>query len=224
MAKLFDLTEEGKQLEKLIENLESSETGLEGESEKILYDALLKNEEDLSKKLGGIVFFIKEALGEAESRKKLAQELQKAQKAKENRAKSLKGLLKFFLDMKGLKKHKAGDWTVRLQDNPGEAPLIITRKEIEEGDQAALAEIPSEYVQVKLSLTFDPNDQEALAKLPPEFVCQKLELKTDFVKSVLQNEATPDPFFDADLPCPVEDLPKIDFAELGERGQHVRID
>jgi hypothetical protein len=219
MAKLLDLTDEGKQLESVIENLESSETGLEGESEKILYDALLKNEEDISKKLEGIVFLIKQLDGEAESRKKLAQDLQKAQKAKENRAKSLKGLIKFFLKLKGLTKHAAGNWDVRLQNDPGQAKLVITRPELEAGDQEALAELKPEFVQKKLVLAIDPNDQEALAKLPAEFITSVLELDRAAVRTALEEQGAK-----TEEELVAESAEKIDFAHIAERGQHVRID
>lgn len=213
MPKLFALTEEGLQLQNLIQQLEAEaeESGelLNQEVEKVLYDSLIQNEAQIEMKLQGAVMLIKDAEAEAKARKEAAQGLQRSQKTFENRAASIKNLIRFFLTISGNKEHKAGIFKVRLQNNAGEAPLIVTRKEIEEGDQEALGALPEAFVQRKLVLAFDPNDQEALAKLPAEFVRTELVLDRPAVRAALD--------------APSEDCPVVNFAVIGERGTHVRI-
>lgn len=218
MAKLFDLTAEGRELELLIDQIESTDSGLDADSEKILYDALLQNEELISKKLEAIVILIKDAEAEAEKRKKAAAELSKSKKTQENRVDNLKRFLKVFLKMRNLTKHKAGNWEIRLHTDAAEAKLIITRKEIENGDQEALAELKPEFVQKKLVLAIDPNDQDALAKLPAEFVTTTLELDRAAVRKALESQSAKQ-----EEELLTESADKIDFAFIAERGQHVKI-
>lgn len=213
MPKLFALTQEGLQLQNLIEQMEAqaeeSGSALDKEVEQVLYDSLIQNEAQIELKLQGAVMLIKDAEAEAKARKEAAQGLQRSQKTFENRAASIKNFIRYFLTITGNKEHKAGIFKVRLQNNAGEAPLVVTRKELEEGDQEALASLPAAFVQQKLVLAFDPNDQEALAKLPADLVRTELVLDRPAVRSALES--------------PSEDCPEVDFAVIGERGTHVRI-
>jgi len=174
-----------------------------GEVPEELRQALLDYCEAFGAKVDNIANYIKSQECEARNAKTEIDRLQSRQAAAENRVERLKGLLKYFMETRGLRSMKGRLNTISLRKNSQDS-LVLDSVE----------SIPSEYCRVSISIPL-PELEELLRHLPEEHSL-RVHLAPDG-NGLLRRE--PD---NTKLRTALASGVPVQGAEL-RRGQHVRL-
>ena len=197
---LFELDES---LSILIESATDEAANNNGEIPEELRQALLNYCEALGAKVDNIANYIKSQEFDARNAKAEIDRLQSRQAAAENKVERLKGLLKYFMETRGLRSMKGRLNTISLRKNSQDSLIVDS-----------VVRIPSEYCRVSITLPV-PELEELLRYLPEEHSL-RARLTTDdngFIRCEVDN---------AKLRTALASSIPVQGAEL-RRGQHVRL-
>jgi len=197
---LFDLDET---LFLLMESATESAADNNGDIPEELRQALLDYCEAFGTKVDNIANYIKSQEFEARNAKAEIERLQSRQAAAENKVERLKGLLKYFMETRGLRGMKGRLNAISLRKNSQDS-LVVDSVE----------KIPSEYCRVSITLALSELE-EVLRYLPKEHLL-RARLSPDG-NALLRRE--PD---NAKLRMALASGIPVQGAEL-RRGQHVRL-
>ena len=150
---LFELDES---LSILMESATDEAANNNGEIPEELRQALLDYCEAFGAKVDNIANYIKSQEFDARNAKAEIDRLQSRQAAAENKVERLKGLLKYFMNARGLRSMKGRLNTISLRKNSQDS-LVLDSAE----------SIPSEYCRVSISIPL-PELEELLRHLPEE--------------------------------------------------------
>ena len=150
---LFDLDES---LSLLMESAAEAAADNDGDIPEELRQALLDYCEAFGAKVDNIANYIKSQEFEARNAKSEIDRLQSRQTSAENKVERLKGLLKYFMETRGLRCMKGRLNTISLRKNSQDS-LVVD----------GVDRIPSEYCRVSITLAF-PELEELLRHLPEE--------------------------------------------------------
>ena len=197
---LFELDES---LSLLMESATDEAANNNGEIPEELRQALLDYCEAFGAKVDNIANYIKSQEFDARNAKAEFDRLQSRQAAAENKVERLKGLLKYFMETRGLLRMKGRLNTISLRKNSQDS-LIVDRVD----------EIPSEYCRVSITLPV-PELEELLRYLPEEHSLRTRLTPDDngFIRREVDN---------AKLRTALASSMPVQGAEL-RRGQHVRL-
>ena len=197
---LFELDES---LSILMESATDEAANNNGEIPEELRQALLDYCEAFGAKVDNIANYIKSQEFDARNAKAEIDRLQSRQAAAENKVERLKGLLKYFMETRGLLRMKGRLNTISLRKNSQDS-LIVDRVD----------EIPSEYCRVSITLPV-PELEELLRYLPEEHSLRTRLTPDDngFIRREVDN---------AKLRTALASSMPVQGAEL-RRGQHVRL-
>ena len=197
---LFQLDET---LSLLMESATEEATAGNGEIPDELRQALLDYCEAFGAKVDNVANYIKAQEGEARNAKLEIERLQTRQVAAENKVERLKGLLKYFMDTRGLKSMKGRLNTISLRRNSQDSLIVV-----------APDGIPAKFC--KLSITIGlPDWEELVAHLPDDH-----DLRLRFASDGgAIGKREPD---NAKLRAALQAGECVEGAEL-RRGQHVRL-
>src|ERR1035441_3814865 len=187
----------------LVESATEAAADNNGELPEELRQALLDYCEAFGAKVDNIANYIKSQECEARNAKTEIDRLQSRQAAAENRVERLKGLLKYFMETRGLRSMKGRLNTISLRKNSQDS-LVLERVE----------SIPSEYCRVSISIPL-PDLDELLRHLPEEHSLRE-RLRPDGNGSLRRE---PD---NTKLRSALGSGVPVQGAEL-RRGQHVRL-
>ncbi len=196
---LFELDET---LSLLMESA-TDEAGDNGEIPDELQQALFDYCEAFGEKVDHIANYIKSQEFEARNAKAEIDRLQSRQAAAENKVERLKGLLKYFMETRGLRIMKGRLNTISLRKNSQDSLIV-----------GSVDQVPSEYCRVSITLPV-PELEELLRYLPEEHILRR-RLTPDG-SGLVRREADNAKLRTA-LTCGVP----VQGAEL-RRGQHVRL-
>src|ERR1017187_1501880 len=140
----------------LMESATEAAADNSGELPEELRQALLDYCEQFGAKVDNIANYIKSQEFEARNAKTEIERLQSRQAAAENKVERLKGLLKYFMETRGLRSMKGRLNTISLRKNSQDS-LVLDSAE----------SIPSEYCRVSISIPL-PELEELLRHLPEE--------------------------------------------------------
>lgn len=197
---LFDLDET---LSLLMESATDEAANNNGEIPSELRQALLDYCEAFGAKVDNIANYIKSQDFEARNAKAEIDRLQARQAAAENKVERLKGLLKYFMETRGLRSMKGRLNTISLRKNSQDSLIV-----------ESVDRVPSEYCRVSITLSI-PELEELLRYLPEEHSL-RLRLMPD-ANGFVRRE--PD---SAKLRTALASGIVVKGAEL-RRGQHVRL-
>jgi Gp157 protein len=197
---LFELDES---LSLLMESATDETANNNGEIPEELRQALLDYCEAFGTKVDNIANYIKSQEFEARNAKAEIDRLQARQAAAENKVERLKGLLKYFMDTRGLQNMKGRLNTISLRKNSQDSLIVDS-----------VDRIPSEYWRVSITLPL-PDLEELLRHLPQEHAL-RARLTPDGNGSVRRE---PD---NTKLRSALASGVPLQGAEL-RRGQHVRL-
>jgi hypothetical protein len=158
LAKEMTLFELDESLSLLMESATEAAADNSGEIPDELRQALLDYCEAFGAKVDNIANYIKSQEFEARNAKSEIDRLQSRQAAAENKVERLKGLLRFFMETRGLRNMKGRLNTIWLRKNSQDS-LVVD----------GIDRIPSEYWRVSISLPH-PELEELLRYLPEEHV------------------------------------------------------
>ena len=197
---LFELDES---LSILMESATDEAANNNGEIPEELRQALLDYCEAFGAKVDNIANYIKSQEFDARNAKAEIDRLQSRQAAAENKVERLKGLLKYFMETRGLLRMKGRLNTISLRKNSQDT-LIVDRVD----------GIPSEYCRVSITLPL-PELEELLRYLPEEHSLRTRLTPDDngFIRREVDN---------AKLRTALASSMPVPGAEL-RRGQHVRL-
>ena len=197
---LFELDES---LSILMESATDEAANNNGEIPEELRQALLDYCEAFGAKVDNIANYIKSQEFDARNAKAEIDRLQSRQAAAANKVERLKGLLKYFMETRGLLRMKGRLNTISLRKNSQDS-LIVDRVD----------EIPSEYCRVSITLPV-PELEELLRYLPEEHSLRARLTPDDngFIRREVDN---------AKLRTALASSIPVPGAEL-RRGQHVRL-
>ena len=187
----------------LMESATEAAADNNGELPEELRQALLDYCEAFGAKVDNIANYIKSQECEARNAKTEIDRLQSRQAAAENRVERLKGLLKYFMETRGLRSMKGRLNTISLRKNSQDS-LVLDSAE----------SIPSEYCRVSVCIAL-PELEELLRHLPEEHSL-RVRLTPDG-NGLLRRE--PD---NTKLRTALGSGVPVQGAEL-RRGQHVRL-
>ena len=187
----------------LMESATEAAADNNGELPDELRQALLDYCEAFGAKVDNIANYIKSQECEARNAKTEIDRLQSRQAAAENKVERLKGLLKYFMETRGLRSMKGRLNTISLRKNSQDS-LVLDSVE----------SIPSEYCRVSISIPL-PELEELLRHLPEEHSL-RVRLTPDG-NGLLRRE--PD---NTKLRTAIASGVPVQGAEL-RRGQHVRL-
>ena len=197
---LFDLDET---LSLLIESATDEAANNSGEIPSELRQALLDYCEAFGAKVDNIANYIKSREFEARNAKTEIDRLQARQAAAENKIDRLKGLLKYFMESRGLRTMKGRLNTISLRKNSQDSLIV-----------ESVDRVPSEYCRVSITLPV-PELEELLRYLPEEHSLRS-RLMPD-ANGFVRREAD-----NAKLRMALASGIAVQGAEL-RRGQHVRL-
>ena len=197
---LFALDES---LSLLMESATEAAADKSGEIPEELQQALLDYCEAFGTKVDNIANYIKAQESEARNAKIEIDRLQARQTAAEKKVERLKGLLKYFMDTRGLQNMKGRLNTISLRKNSQDSLVV-----------ESVDRIPSEYWRVSITLPV-PDLEELLRHLPEEHAL-RARLTPDGNGSVRRE---PD---NTKLRSALASGVPVQGAEL-RRGQHVRL-
>ena len=140
----------------LMESATEAAADNSGELPEELRQALLDYCEAFGAKVDNIANYIKSQEFEARNAKTEIERLQSRQAAAENKVERLKGLLKYFMETRGLRSMKGRLNTISLRKNSQDS-LVLDSVE----------SIPSEYCRVSISIPL-PELEELLRHLPKD--------------------------------------------------------
>jgi hypothetical protein len=197
---LFDLDES---LSLLMESAAEAAADNDGDIPEELRQALLDYCEAFGAKVDNIANYIKSQEFEARNAKSEIDRLQSRQTSAENKVERLKGLLKYFMETRGLRCMKGRLNTISLRKNSQDS-LVVDGVE----------RIPSEYCRVSITLAL-PELEELLRHLPEEHTLRaRLTLDGN---GLLRRELD-----NAKVRTALASGVPVQGAALG-RGQHVRL-
>jgi hypothetical protein len=150
---LFQLDET---LSLLMESATEEATEANGEIPDELRQALMDYCEAFGAKVDNIANYIKAQEGEARNAKAEIDRLQTRQAAAENRVEKLKGLLKYFMDTRGLRCMKGRLNTISLRRNSQDSLIVDTPDAI-----------PEEFCKLSMMIAV-PDWEELVAHLPED--------------------------------------------------------
>ena len=150
---LFDLDET---LSLLMESATEEAANNNGEIPSELRQALLDYCEAFGAKVDNIANYIKSQEFEARNAKAEIDRLQARQNAAENKVERLKGLLKYFMETRGLRSMKGRLNTISLRKNSQDSLIVDS-----------VDRVPSEYCRVSITLPV-PELEELLRYVPEE--------------------------------------------------------
>jgi len=150
---LFQLDET---LSLLMDSAADEAPGNNGEISDDLRQALLDYCEAFGAKVDNIANYIKAQEGEARNAKVEIERLQTRQVAAENRVEKLKGLLKYFMDTRGLRCMKGRLNTISLRRNSQDSLIVDTPDGI-----------PGEFCKLYMTIAV-PDWEELVAHLPED--------------------------------------------------------
>ena len=150
---LFELDES---LSLLMESATEAAAENNGELPEELRQALLDYCEAFGTKVDNIANYIKSQEYEARNAEAEIDRLQARQAAAENKVERLKGLLKYFMETRGIPNMKGRLNTISLRKNSQDSLVVDTPNTI-----------PSEYWRVSITITL-PEFQELLSRLPED--------------------------------------------------------
>jgi hypothetical protein len=156
LAKEMTLFELDESLSLLMESATEAAADNNGEIPDELRQALLDYCEAFGAKVDNIANYIKSQEFEARNAKSEIDRLQSRQAAAENKVERLKGLLRFFMETRGLRNMKGRLNTIWLRKNSQDS-LVVD----------GIDRIPSEYWRASISLPH-PELEELLRYLPEE--------------------------------------------------------
>jgi hypothetical protein len=197
---LFELDES---LSILMESATDEAANNNGEIPEELRQALLDYCEAFGAKVDNIANYIKSQEFDARNAKAEIDRLQSRQAAAENKVERLKGLLKYFMETRGLLRMKGRLNTISLRKNSQDSLIVDS-----------VDRIPSEYCRV--SITFPVPELEELLRYLPEEHSLRARLTPNhdgFVRREVDN---------AKLRTALASSIPVPGAEL-RRGQHVRL-
>ena len=197
---LFELDET---LSLLMESVADEAAGYNGEIPEELRQALFDYCEAFGEKVDNIANYIKSQECDARNAKTEIDRLQSRQAAAGNKVERLKGLLKYFMEARGLRSMKGRLNTISLRKNSQDSLIVDS-----------IDRVPSEYCRVSITLPV-PELEELLRYLPEEHSL-RARLTSDgngFVRREADN---------AKLRAALASGTPVHGAEL-RRGQHVRI-
>jgi len=198
---LFELDES---LSLLMESATEAAADNSGEIPDELRRALLDYCEAFGAKVDNIANYIKSQEFEARNAKTEIDRLQSRQAAAENKVERLKGLLRYFMETRGLRSMKGRLNTISLRKNSQDSLVVDS-----------IDRIPSEYWRVSISLPH-PELEELLRYLPEEHrlrACLAPEGNDGYVRRESDNTK---------LRTVLASGVPVQGAEL-RRGQHVRL-
>lgn len=187
----------------LMESATEAAADKSGEIPEELQQALLDYCEAFGTKVDNIANYIKAQESEARNAKIEIDRLQARQTAAEKKVERLKGLLKYFMDTRGLQNMKGRLNTISLRKNSQDSLVV-----------ESVDRIPSEYWRVSITLPV-PDLEELLRHLPEEHAL-RARLTPDGNESVRRE---PD---NTKLRSALASGVSVQGAEL-RRGQHVRL-
>jgi hypothetical protein len=197
---LFELDES---LSILMESATDEAANNNGEIPEELRQALLDYCEAFGAKVDNIANYIKSQEFDARNAKAEIDRLQSRQAAAENKVERLKGLLKYFMETRGLLRMKGRLNTISLRKNSQDSLIVHS-----------VDRIPSEYCRVSITLPL-PELEELLRYLPEEHSLRARLTPDDngFIRREVDN---------AKLRTALASSMPVPGAEL-RRGQHVRL-
>jgi len=197
---LFELDES---LSLLMESATDEAASNNGEIPEELRQALLDYCEAFGAKVDNIANYIKSQDFEARNAKAEIDRLQSRQAAAENKVERLKGLLKYFMETRGLRNMKGRLNTISLRKNSQDSLIVDS-----------VDRIPSEYCRGSITLPI-PEFEELLRHLPEGHSLRTLlsPESNRFVRREVDN---------ATLRTALASGVPVQGAEL-RRGQHVRL-
>jgi hypothetical protein len=204
LAKEMTLFELDESLSLLMESATEAAADNSGEIPDELRQALLDYCEAFGAKVDNIANYIKSQEFEARNAKSEIDRLQSRQAAAENKVERLKGLLKYFMETRGLRNMKGRLNTIWLRKNSQDS-LVVD----------GIDRIPSEYWRVSISLPHP--DLEELMRYLPEGHALRARLAPDGYDGYVRRE--PDT---TKLRAALGSGVPVQGAEL-RRGQHVRL-
>ena len=142
----------------LMESATEAAADKSGEIPEELQQALLDYCEAFGTKVDNIANYIKSQESEARNAKIEIDRLQARQTAAEKKVERLKGLLKYFMDTRGLQNMKGRLNTISLRKNSQDSLVV-----------ESVDRIPSEYWRVSITMPV-PDFEELLRHLPEEHV------------------------------------------------------
>jgi hypothetical protein len=174
-----------------------------GEIPEELRQALLDYCEAFGAKVDNIANYIKSQEFDARNAKAEIDRLQSRQAAAENKVERLKGLLKYFMETRGLLRMKGRLNTISLRKNSQDSLIVDS-----------VDRIPSKYCRVSITLPV-PELEELLRYLPEEHSLRTRLTPDDngFIRREVDN---------AKLRTALASSMPVSGAEL-RRGQHVRL-
>jgi hypothetical protein len=187
----------------LMESAAEAAAANNGDVPEELRQALLDYCEAFGAKVDNIANYIKSQEGEARNAKTEIDRLQSRQAAAENKVERLKGILRYFMESRGLRSMKGRLNTISLRKNSQDSLVV-----------ESVDTIPSEYCRV--SITLPAPDLEELLRHLPEEHSLRARLTPDingFVRCETDN---------AKLRAALAAGTPVQGAEL-RRGQHVRL-
>jgi hypothetical protein len=196
---LFQLDET---LSLLMESATEEAPANNGEIPDELRQALLDYCEAFGAKVDNIANYIKAQEGEARNAKIEIERLQTRQAAAENRVERLKGLLKYFMETRGLRSMKGRLNTISLRRNSQDSLIV----DAPDG-------ISGEFCKLSLTIAV-PDWEEMIAHLPEDH-----ELRARLACANAFGKREPD---NAKLRAALQSGQSIMGAQL-RRGQHVRL-
>ena len=125
MGSIFDINAEFQSLYEMATDPECDE--------QVFNDTLEALTGELEVKAAGYTQVIKQLEMEAKQAKEISQQFYEKQKTRENHVKQMKDALLYAMTQIGKDKVEAGDFTIKIQNNGGQQPLILD------------AEVPDSY-------------------------------------------------------------------------------
>jgi Siphovirus Gp157 len=204
LAKEMTLFELDESLSLLMESATEAAADNSGEIPDELRQALLDYCEAFGAKVDNIANYIKSQEFEARNAKSEIDRLQSRQAAAENKVERLKGLLRFFMETRGLRNMKGRLNTIWLRKNSQDS-LVVD----------GIDRIPSEYWRVSISLPH-PDLEELMRHLPEGHALRARLAPEGYDGSVRREPDT------TKLRTALASGMPVQGAEL-RRGQHVRL-
>src|SRR5205809_1574289 len=156
IASEMTLLEIDESLSLLMESATEAAADNNGEVPEELRQAMLDYCEAFGTKVDNIANYIKSQEFEARNAQTEIDRLQSRQAAAENKVESLKGLLKHFMESRGLRSMKGRLNTISLRKNSQDSLIV-----------GSVDRVPAEYCRVSLTLAL-PELEEWLGHLPEE--------------------------------------------------------
>ena len=203
LASEMTLFEIDESLSLLMESAAEAAAANNGDIPQGLQQALLDYCEAFGTKVDNIANYIKSQECEARNAKTEIDRLQSRQAAAENKVERLKGILRYFMETRGLRSMKGRLNTISLRKNSQDSLVVDT-----------VDAIPSEYFRVTITLPL-PELEELLRQLPEDHSL-RARLTPDgngFVRRDVDN---------AKVRAAIASGVTVQGAEL-RRGQHIRL-